>query len=367
MNQSAPKNSQSKRFKPLGILFAVVGLLLFAYFVRKAGVEEILANIKRLGAGFLVILLISAVRKIVRAAAWTRCFELPHRLAFGAALKAIIMGDAIGSLMPFGMVVSEPAKAALVRRSERVPAMAALSAIAVENLFYSLSVILFIFSGMLALLLSFPLEKYKLLRATGIGAIIATVILLPLAYLVIHQRWKFLSGALEFFYARDIGRRLLEKHRAGVSTLEDRIYGFYARNRSRFLPILALEICFHLAGVAEVYVTLGFLSDTLAPTLLAAFVFETVNRVINVIFKPVPMRLGIDEAATGQLAQLLGFTKALGVTIAIIRKARDIFWTAFGLALLVHHGFSLRAVAENPEAAIASEATVPAASVAASE
>ncbi len=67
MNQSAPKNSRSKKITPLGIIFAILGILLFAYFVRKAGVGEILANIKRLGAGFIVILLISVVRKIVRA------------------------------------------------------------------------------------------------------------------------------------------------------------------------------------------------------------------------------------------------------------------------------------------------------------
>jgi len=41
------------------------------------------------------------------------------------------------------------------------------------------------------------------------------------------------------------------------------------------------------------------------------------------------------------------------VTLAIIRKARDVFWAAVGVALLVHRGFSLRAIAQDAEAAIA--------------
>jgi len=31
------------------------------------------------------------------------------------------------------------------------------------------------------------------------------------------------------------------------------------------------------------------------------------------------------------LAKVLGFTTAIGVTLAIVRKARDIFWSAVGV------------------------------------
>ena len=78
------------------------------------------------------------------------------------------------------------------------------------------------------------------------------------------------------------------------------------------------------------------------PTLLTAFILESVNRVINVVFKFVPLRTGIDEAGTGMLSKVLGFTTAIGVTLAIVRKARDIFWTAIGVALIVRRGLSLK-------------------------
>ena len=99
------------------------------------------------------------------------------------------------------------------------------------------------------------------------------------------------------------------------------------------------------AGVAEAYVTLLFISDV-APTILAAFVLESVNRVINVVFKFVPLRVGVDEAGTGKMTQLLQLGATVGVTLAIVRKARMLFWTGLGISLLVARGLSVRDVAE---------------------
>jgi hypothetical protein len=340
----------SRRFAPAGVVFAALGLLLFVYFVRKAGVEQIWEYMRRLGAGFLIILALAGLRFVVRSMAWMLCFEAPHRLRFRDAFRAYLTGDALGNIVPLGIVVSEPAKAALVR--DRVPLVAGLSAIAVENIFYSLSVALFIFGGASALLLSFPLTKN--LRWTSIGILGGVAVIILLAALMLRAQWRFLSGVLERLYARGVGRRLLETRRERARALEDRIYGFYERSRTRFLPILLLEGCFHMAGVAEVYVTLYFISDV-PPTLLTSFVLESVNRVITVVFKFVPMRIGIDEAGTGLITGVLKLGTATGVTLALIRKARVLFWTGVGVAFLVSRGLSPRAVASDAQHALANE------------
>ncbi|HZE68704.1 MAG TPA: lysylphosphatidylglycerol synthase domain-containing protein [Pyrinomonadaceae bacterium] len=347
MNDQPTSNQTARRrFAPVGIIFALVGLMLFAYFVRKAGPSEIIAGIRRLGGAFLLILGISSIRHIVRSIAWTKCFESPYRLRFRDAFAARLMGDALGNIIPLvSIAVAEPSKAAFVR--DRVPLLAGLSAIALENIFYSLSVVIFVFSGTTALLLSFQLPKP--LRYASIGALIATSVVACLGYIVIHKRWKFLSGALSFLDTRGLKRNWVEKAIPRAQTLEDRVYGFYARNRGRLLPIFALEVCFHLAGVAEIYTTLLFISDVAPPTLLTAFILESVNRIINMTFKFVPLRTGVDEAGTGMLSKVLGFTTAIGVTLAIVRKARDIFWAMIGVSLIVRRGLSLKNIAKDPE------------------
>lgn len=332
------KQGRNRKLAPFGILFALLGLLLFAYFVRKAGVTEIVAGIKRLGFGFLLILAISSIRQIARSLAWMRCFEAPYSLRFRDAFSARVMGDALGNIVPLASAaVSEPSKAAFV--THRVPLLASLSALALENIFYSLTVTLFIFSGTLTLLLTVPLKPA--LRYASFGTLAVTALVIPLGYFVIRRQWKFLSGPMSFFQ-RIFARNWMEKAIPRARALEERIYGFYGRNSDRFLSIMALEMCFPLAGVLEIYTTLWFISDVVAPTLLTAFILESVNRVINIVFKFIPFRLGVDEAGTGMLAKALGFTQAIGAALAIVRKARDMFWTAIGVALMVRRGFSLK-------------------------
>jgi hypothetical protein len=73
------------------------------------------------------------------------------------------------------------------------------------------------------------------------------------------------------------------------------------------------------------------------PTLTQAVLFETVNRLTVVLFKFIPFRIGIDEATSGAAASLFAVTAAAGVALAVVRKARQLFWTGIGLLLIAKH------------------------------
>ena len=350
------KQARNRKLARFGIVFALLGLLLFAYFVKKADPWLILSGFQRLGWGFLLIIGISGLRQTARSLAWLRCFEPPHNLRFRDAFTARVMGDALGNIVPLASVaVAEPSKAAFV--THRVPLMASLSALALENIFYSLSVALLIFSGTTALLFSFSLPKP--LRYASVIAMVVTLVIAPVGYFVLRRQWKFLSRPMSLLSGWGIAQAwITERGIPRAQTLENRIYGFYARNSNRLISIFLLEVCFHLAGIAEIYVTLYFISSV-APTLLTAFILESVNRVINVVFKFIPLRTGIDEAGTGMLSKVLGFTTAVGVTLAIVRKARDIFWASIGVALMVRRGLTLRNLEKISEGQTELAETVP--------
>ena len=332
------KQNSSRRFAPLGIIFGLVGLLLFAYFVSKAGVGLITERIRELGAGFLLILVVSSARYVVRALAWTRCIEPPFKLPFRDAFAARIMGDALGNVIPFvSAAVSEPSKAVFVK--DRVPLMVGLSGLAIENIFYGLTVAIFIFSGTATLLLSFSLPKP--LRYASIGALTATLVIVPLVYMIIRRQSRFLSRAIGFIGDRGIVPGLMTKVRPRMESLEERIYGFYAKSERSFLSIFALDMCFHVAGVIEVFIVLWFISPT-PPTIAQAFILESVNRIINVAFKFIPLRAGVDEGGSGQVSRVLGFARGIGETLAIVRKGRELFWVAIGMTLIWKRGHRLR-------------------------
>ena len=348
MPESSSRIASKKGLTPLGVIGFIVGLALFAYFVEKAGIGQIVEGIRRLGAGFVLVILVSSLRQIARSIAWILCMEPPDRLRFRDAFRARVMGDAIGNILPFaGFLVSEPAKPALIR--DRVPLMAGFSALAIENIFYALSVALFIFSGMVALLLSFTVPKG--LRLVSIITLGVIAIVIAFGGALIAKQLRFVSGSAKFLHRRGLNEKWIEK----AGSLEDRVYGFYQRNSARFLPIILLEFAFHFAGVVEIYVTLSFISPDQPPTFLTAFILESVNRIITVAFKFIPMKMGVDEAGTGRISKVLQFTMATGVTLAIVRKARDLFWAATGMILLLQRGLSLRSVARDAEAAMAEE------------
>lgn len=342
--EGAPKHM---RLAPAGVAFALLGLALFAYFVWAAGPSEVWSKISNIGWGFALIVTLGGLRFAVRTLAWTLCFEPPHRLGFSEAFRAYLIGDAAGNVVPVGIVVSEPTKAAMASR-RGVPFAATFSAIAVENIFYMLSVAIFILTGAAALVAAFPLPKP--LRYSSYGIIVGAGLFVAFAAYALRRQWRFLSAALRWTAARGLGRRTLERRLARVGAFEERIYGFYERNGRQFPAVFACEAVFHLLGVAEGYLTLWFINDA-PPTLFSAFLFESVNRVITVVFKPIPLRAGIDEVGTGYLAHVLGIGNAVGGTVAIVRKARMIFWMAVGVALLLGRGISLSDAAAEAEQA----------------
>jgi hypothetical protein len=124
-----------------------------------------------------------------------------------------------------------------------------------------------------------------------------------------------------------------------------------------------VEAAFHAFGVAEIYLTLWLLYGA-PPPLLTAFILETTNRLITVVFKFVPLRLGVDEAGTARFTQVLGLGANTGVTLGIVRKARVLAWSFAGGLLLTRvstaglgHEACRRAREDDPKRAVKSPCT----------
>ena len=329
-----------QRLSLTGVLTAAAGLALLVWVVRQVGIAQVGADFRQLGWGLAAIVAIGGLRFLARAIAWRWCLDSPHQLSIADAFAAVICGDAIGNVTPLGPLVGEPAKAAFVRR--RVPLAPAVAALAVENVLYTLSAAAMIAAGMVALLFRFQLPPG--LRDVGEAAIAGTVILFGVALWLLWRQPALVSRALGIAGPSSSLRR----HADRVRALEEQIYGFAARRRAALPAVVLAETAFHALGVAEVHVTLTLLYGS-PPPLVTSFILETTNRLITVVFKFVPLRLGVDEAGTALFTQVLGLGSQTGVTLAIVRKARVLFWMAAGALLLVREGFLTRS-GQNPAA-----------------
>jgi hypothetical protein len=330
------------RLKFLGLLLTLGGVALFSYFVYTEGIHDLAADIARFGfAGFAVILFIHFLRICARAWAWKLSVYEPYTLSLGDTIPGVVIGEALSSVIPLGILISGTSKAVAVRK--RVPLVVGLSSVATENLFYSLVTSIFLIVGAFTLLKSFNLEAGW---AWTIDALIGAICLV-LTFLVVMviRQWHFASAICEWLYAKGFGRRLLEHGRLQVRLFENLIYGFYRRYPRRFLPICGLETAFHALGVIEGLFILSRISET-APTFLSAFLLESVSRIITIVFKLVPFVIGVDEAGAQLVTETLAVGAGIGVTLAIIRKGRILFWTAVGFGLIVKRGLSFREISQ---------------------
>ena len=325
------------RVSPGGVAAAVLGVALFVYYVQRVGVGEIATGIGRLGWLFLVVVALGGLRLAVRGMAWRGCLEGVHRLTPGRAFQAVVAGDTLGNLTPLSLLISEPAKALFVR--DREPVSRTLAALAVENLFYMLSAAFVIAAGALALVLR--LRTADTWWLASVGLVTALIVLISLVHAVIWRRMRVASGLVELVGRRSLAPRLVARWGERVRRVEDHVYALYPREPGRLVRLACWELSFHALAILEIYIVVSLISD-IAPTLLDAFVFESTNRFITTLFKPVPMRVGVDEAGTAALAEQIGFGTAAGVTLAIVRKTRMLVWMTAGVGLLVGRGLSVR-------------------------
>ena len=319
----------------VGLLTAAGGLALFWYFVRQAGVSDIAAGVRNLGWTFGVVLLLSGLRFAVRSIAWIRCMPPGHGLRLRDVLPAFIAGDAVGNLAPFGVVVGEPAKSAFL--AYRAPINRTFPALAVETLFYTLSIVVLLITGVAALVLIVQPPASDWRAGAAVVALLAAGV--AAAHWILWRRAPVASGALRRLRL-DGGAGTLGRLARRVQRLESHLHRDYPRDWRRVLVLGLLEVTFPLLAMVEAWVVLSVIGGR-APTLIEVFVFEAANRFINVVFKFVPLRFGVDEAGTGMLAELLAFGTAAGVTLAIVRKGRMLVWAAVGVAILVRRGLSV--------------------------
>ena len=320
-----------------GLIAAAAGVVLFVYFVRRTGVADIAAGVGRLGWVFLTVAALGGLRLAARALAWRSCLDRPHRLTRWHAFRAMVAGDTAGNLTPLGPLVGEPAKTLFA--GDREPASRTLPALAVENLFFTLSAALVVAGGAVALAFRLgPADSWWTAGAVLVGAL---VMLVGAVHGVIWRRLHPAGALLDAVARRAPAAGRLAGWAAGVRRAEDRVHDLYPRAPRRIAAVAGWELGFHALAVLEIHLVLAFVSDV-PPTLLDAFVLESANRLLAAAFKVVPLRIGVDEAGTAAVAGLLGFGGAAGVTLAIVRKARMLVWMTAGVLLLARRSLPAR-------------------------
>ena len=319
---SAFAASSRARRRWVALAAGLAGLALLAYLVRTIGPVVVLQQLTALGHVLPLVLLLTGMKYALQTAGWRLLLPAATRPPWIDSVAATIAGDALGYLTWAGPITGEPARAVLLR--ETVPVGTGVAAGAIERGVYNVTAFLLV----LIVLIAVGAVAGRELLLVASAAAAASV----LVWLICRRRAAIDSPpvvpALPSTAVRDddaFRRGPLARLRSQLAALRD--------DRRRVLPALVgFGFAQHGLLVAEAYLMLRALGA--APTPAVAFVFEAVTKLVNMAGTFVPARLGVSEGGSALLAGALGFAASQGLSLALMRRARALIWSAVGLAVM---------------------------------
>ena len=304
---------------------ALLGLGLLAYLVFRTGPEVVWNQLQAVGWGLALIIILGGFSQFIKTCAWRQAFTCDiSQLSWSRSFVAQLISDAIGQFGVAGKVVGEGTRISLL--GPTVPVSSALSAGAIDGGLHGFSAVVVTVLGISATLMLGPVSVRWRVYAVLLIAGLASVVIL--AGVSIAHRWPLMGNAI-----RAIGRlpRLhswVSDKQPIVDSAEHNLLYFHREAPAAFWATLSLNVIWHMLAVLEVYVILRFMGAGF--TVGGAFIVEGLTKVINLVGALNPGNFGTYEAGNMLIAKMFGVTSTAGLTLALCRRARTVFWAGVG-------------------------------------
>src|SRR6201997_1817921 len=314
----------------LRLFAALLGIGLLGYLVFRIGPGVVWKQVQVVGWGFALIIILGGFSQLIRTCAWRQTITYDIRgLRWSRSLGAQLASDACGQLGFAGKLLGEGVRVSLL--SPVVPVDRGISSCAIDGGLHLLTAAVVAALGISIPLFHFPLSGQWRVYALLLAAVL--IALVVLAFVAVASRWQLMGNA-----ARSIGR-LPQLHNwviGKVSTIDSAEHNLLTYSRkapAAFWASLIFSFLWHALAVLEVYVILRFMGAGIP--FVGAFALEGLTKVINLIGALNPGNVGTYEGGNMLMAKMFGVTATAGLTLALCRRARSIFWAAIGALCLI--------------------------------
>lgn len=301
------------------ILAGLAGLAGAVYLVIDHGAADILGGVAALGWGLALVIAYRAVSLVTAAAAWRRLYPDGQRKSLPQLSLLRWICESVNSLLPVAQIGGDLLRAKLAATPSHGAASGA--AVVVD---ITLNLVIEILFALLALAL-------LLSRGDGgyAGAILAALLLSAVGaalFFAIQKRGLF---ALLARFVALVGKgAALDKALAGAHSLDQAIKELYARPSDLRIALL-WHVLSTASRVGEVSLIL-YLMDSPAP-FDAALIVEALTALLRTAAFLVPGGLGVQEGALLALGALVGIAPESALTLALVKRAREIVTGLLGL------------------------------------
>ena len=309
-------------------LFGLGLLLLVMYWF---GYRAVLDTLSQVGWGFLPIIGLNVLRHFLRASTLYLAVPPEHRnFKYRSAVAARFGGEAISFLTFTGPFLGDATKALLLKKE--ISLTHGATAVLIDDVLYYLSVLLMILAGVGAFVLFFESSNTSMGGALW-ATVITSILIVAIIALAIGFKVTPLSRITSILEKRGLAPNFLVKLSGSIHTVETNVFQFYHQRRADFFKLFAISSIVHVVSVCEVYLALKLLGlDSLWST---AFIIESLTKIINVVFSFVPGTIGVYEGGNSVILAAVGYTAAVGVALALVRRVAILFSLFVGLVVLL--------------------------------
>ena len=309
---------------------ALLGFGLLGYLVFRSGPGAVWKQLQAVGWGFALVILLGGLSQLAKTCAWRQAFTCDiSGLSWSRSFVAQLISDGIGQFGVAGKVVGEGTRISLLGRA--VPLSNALSAGAIDGALHTFSAVVVTVLGISAILMIGPVSvRWRVYATLLIVALVSAVILAAVA---LRNRWQLVGHA-----TRAIGRlpRLntwVSDKQPIIDSAEDNLLSFRDEAPGAFWATLIFNLLWHMLAVLEVYIILRFMGAGF--TAGGAFIVESLTKVINLVGALNPGNVGTYEGGSMLIAKMFGVTSTTGLTLALCRRARTVFWAGVGALCVI--------------------------------
>ena len=318
------------RFSSFRLFAVLLGVGLFAHLVLRTGPQTISKQVHAVGWGLALIVIVSGVAHVVKTWAWRLTFQCDiSKLSWSRSLGMRLVSEAVGQLGIAGKLFGEGIRVSMLGCS--APIAAGISSAALDSGLYILtSAIVTIFGIITALLIAPVSGQWRLCAVAFAGGVLAFI---SLGAFAVGKRWPVMSGTTRAMGRLPCFQKWLSSKQQVIAAAEDSLLGFHSKAPRAFWASIMLNFLCHALAALEVYIVLRFMGVRVA--VFGALILEGLTKLINVIGALNPGNVGTYEAGNMLITRVLGITTASGLTLALCRRARSIFWAAIGAVCLL--------------------------------
>lgn len=314
----------------LRFFVAVLGLGLLGCLVFRTGPVIVWKQLQAVGWGIALIIVLGGFSHVIKTCAWRQAFTCDiGRLSWSRSFVGQLISDGIGQFGVAGKVIGEGMRISILRRA--VPLSSALSAGAIDGALHSFTAVLITVSGISVTLLVAPLSStWRIYAVLLIAVLISAVIFAAVA---VRNRWQLVSRATRAIGQLPQVNAWVSGKQSIIDSAEDNLLAFCQEAPASFWTTLILNVLWHVLAMLEVYVILRFLGARTA--LGGAFMVEALTKVINLVGALNPGNFGTYEGGNMLIAKIFGVTSTAGLTLALCRRVRTIFWAGVGVMCMI--------------------------------